>query len=35
MKIFIWEKVEECTDNYHTDGGVGALRELVGQWVKK
>jgi hypothetical protein len=22
MKVFIWEYVEHCSDNYHSDGGV-------------
>jgi L-lactate utilization protein LutB len=22
MKVFIWKWVEECSENYHSDGGV-------------
>lgn len=25
MKIFIWDHVEECTENYHTDGAVAII----------
>lgn len=22
MKVFIWDRVNQCTDNFHSDGGV-------------
>ncbi len=22
MKVFVWERVGECSDNYHSEGGV-------------
>lgn len=22
MKVFIWQRVSQCTDNYHSEGGV-------------
>jgi hypothetical protein len=22
MKVFVWERVEKCTDSYHPEGGV-------------
>ena len=27
MKVFIWENVEKCSDNYHSDGGVVVIAE--------
>lgn len=27
MKIFIWENVDKCSDNYHEDGGVVVVAE--------
>lgn len=38
MTVFIWERIEQCTENYHSEGGVVAIakdeeraRELVNQ----
>lgn len=25
MKVFIWQRVDKCTDNYHSEGGVVAV----------
>ena len=22
MRVYIWEEIEKCTDNYHSEGGV-------------
>ena len=22
MKVFVWDRVDKCSDNYHCDGGV-------------
>jgi hypothetical protein len=22
MKVFIWHRIDQCSDNYHTEGGV-------------
>ena len=27
MKVFIWERVDKCTNNYHRAGGVVAIAE--------
>lgn len=27
MKVFIWERVEQCADNYHPEGGVVVIAE--------
>ena len=27
MKVFVWERVEHCTDNYHSEGGVVVFAE--------
>lgn len=27
VKVFVWERVEKCSDNYHSDGGVVVFAE--------
>lgn len=27
MKVFVWHGVENCSDNYHSDGGVVVFAE--------
>ena len=27
MKIFIWERVGQCSGNYHSEGGVNVIAE--------
>lgn len=27
MKVFVWEWVNQCSDNYHSDGGVVVFAE--------
>ncbi len=27
MKIFIWNEIEKCSDNYHTEGGLVVIAE--------
>lgn len=27
MKVFVWERVDHCTDNYHSEGGVVVFAE--------
>lgn len=27
MRVFVWERVEKCTDNWHTQGGVVVFAE--------
>jgi hypothetical protein len=29
MKVFIWERLEQATDNYHSEGGVMVVAESV------
>lgn len=29
MKIFIWSHVRQCSQNYHSDGGVVVIAESV------
>ncbi len=27
MKVYVWVRIEKCTDNYHEDGGVVVIAE--------
>jgi hypothetical protein len=27
MKVFVWHRVDQCSDNYHTSGGVVVFAE--------
>lgn len=27
MKVFVWERVDQCTSNYHSEGGVVVFAE--------
>lgn len=29
MKIFVWERVENCTDNCHSEGGVVVVADTI------
>ncbi len=29
MKIFVWERLEQATDNWHPEGGVMVVAETV------
>lgn len=31
MKVFIWVRVDKCTDNYHEEGGVTVIAEDEGR----
>lgn len=34
MKIFIWERVDNATDNYHSGGGVMVIAENIEHAMK-
>ena len=27
MKVFVWERIDKCSDNYHEEGGVVVFAE--------
>lgn len=27
MKVFVWHRVEQCSDSYHTEGGIVVFAE--------
>lgn len=29
MKVYVWEKIEHCSNNYHEDGGVVVFAETL------
>jgi hypothetical protein len=29
MKVFVWKRIDEATDNYHTEGGVVVFAESL------
>jgi len=29
MKVFIWERIKECTNNYHPEGGVVVIANTL------
>ena len=42
MKIFIWKRIKEATDHYHTEGGVvviakseNSARHLANNWISE
>ena len=34
MKVFIWQRINHATDNYHPEGGVVAIAEDLGRAVQ-
>ena len=34
MKIFIWDRVNQCSDNYHPEGGVAVIAESLQRAVE-